>query len=101
MSRRKSCVSRTRSSVIYGSFVLALCGWGGAAWSWLDHGFAAGVDPGYIMALSVAITFTISLAVTVVLPDAKRIYALGFRHGVDQGLALAGDLEPSKLSVVR
>lgn len=82
MSSSKGCVSRTRSVVIWGSFVLGACGWVGAAWSWADHGYAAGVNPGFITALAVATTFSIALAVTAVMPDKARMYAMGFRDGV-------------------
>lgn len=79
--RRSGCVSSARSVVIWSSFVLALAGWGGAAWSWVDHGFAAGVNPGFIVALSVGITFTITCCQSIVLPDKAALYSAGHRDG--------------------
>lgn len=99
--RKKACVSRARSVVIYGSFALALSGWVGSGWSWLDHGQGAGTDPGFIMALSVAIAFTVTLCVATVMPDQARIYGLGYRDGVTQGMLIGGEPEPSKLRAVR
>jgi hypothetical protein len=65
--------------------LLALAGWGGALWSWLDHGYAAGIDPGFMVALSVGICATVVLAVVVVLPPMARLYALGFHDGSRRG----------------
>jgi len=45
-------------------------------------GVPAGVHPLFIMSLSVAITFTATLAVTIVLPDKARMFSLGFQEGV-------------------
>lgn len=83
------CQYRSRIVVILGSAVLAFCGWVGMAWSWLDHGHAAGVEPGFIVAGSVGITFTITFCVSVVMPDQARIYGLGHRDGFREGQACA------------
>lgn len=84
--------------VRWASFVLGLAGWVGALWSYLDHGYDAGVNPGFITALSVGICFTIIWARAMAdrdNRDQERVYALGVRHG----LALAAEMsaaEPSK-----
>ena len=95
------CVSRSRSVVIYGSFVLAVGGWALAGWAWWYFGVEAGIRPSFIMGCTVAATFTMTLAATIVLPSKARLYALGFKDGVAQGLMLGGDQEPSKLRSVR
>ena len=51
-------------------------------WSWMDHGLAAGVNPGFIMALSVAGCFSITFAVTAVMPDKARMFSLGVVEGI-------------------
>ena len=88
------CVSRTRRLVIYGSFVLALAGWVVSAWAWLTMGVPAGVHPVFIMALSVGIAFTATLAVTIVLPDKARMFSLGFQEGVKFATEHTADPEP-------
>lgn len=72
----------SRTIVARTSLALALGGWLGALWSWLDHGAAAGVNPGFILALSVGICFTVVHCVAVVMPDSARLYALGW---IDRG----------------
>lgn len=94
-------LSTTRSVVIWASFILALCGWGGGLWSYLDHGFEAGVHPGFITALSVAITFTITCSHAIVMPDKVKLYGLGFRDGVQHEAARHHDPEPTRLHAVR
>lgn len=71
-----------RTLVRWASLLLAIIGWAGALWSYLDHGVSAGVHPGFITALTVACTFSICYAVTVVMPDQARIYALGYSDGL-------------------
>jgi len=59
-------------------------------------GVPAGVHPLFIMSLSVAITFTATLAVTIVLPDKARIFSLGFQEGVKFAEAHLHDPEPRR-----
>lgn len=76
----------SRTVVRWASFLLGLAGWVGALWSYLDHGYSAGVHPGFITALSVGICFTIIWARAVSDyqdRDGERVYALGVRHGLD------------------
>ena len=87
--------------VIYGSFVLALLGWGLAGWAWWYFGVGAGIRPSFVMGCTVAATFTMVLAATVVMPDKARMYGLGYRDGVAQGLALNLDPEEPRLRSVR
>jgi hypothetical protein len=87
--RQGGCVTSARSVVIWGSTALAVCGWGGSVWSWLDHGHAAGVHPGFVTALSVAICFTVTLCVAVVMPDQVRLYGIGHDKGFARGYAAA------------
>lgn len=100
--RRSGCVSNVRSVVIWSSFLLALCGWAGSLWSYLDHGFEAGVHPGFITALSVGITFTITCCQSIVLPDKAALYSAGHRDGWKAATDHYGSPEePRPLSVVR
>ena len=101
MPQSSGCVSTARSVVIWSSFTLALAGWVGAAAGWIVTGHDAGVDPGFIVALSVAITFTITCSHAVVMPDKVKIYGLGFRDGVQHESGRTHDPEPSRLTVVR
>jgi hypothetical protein len=87
--RQSGCVTNARSVVIWGSAALAVCGWGGSLWSWLDHRHDAGVHPGFITALSVAICFTVTFCVTVVMPDKVRLYGIGHDRGFERGYAAA------------
>lgn len=82
----------SRTVVRWAAALLALAGWVGALWSWLDHGDAAGVNPGFITALSVGITFTIVWARAVADfqdRNEERVYALGVRHGLALGAEVA------------
>ena len=101
MSRSNRCVSRARSVVIWSSFVLAIAGWVASGGVWLHFGVEAGIRPSFIVALSVGITFTITCCQTIVLPDKSRIFALGYREGLAQGLALNLDPEEPRLRSVR
>jgi len=99
--------TRARTSVRYASTALALAGWGGGLWSYLVHGFEAGVHPGFIAALSVGIAFTMVAGQWWMLPtrDDREEHAALFALGVQRGIELAGakshDPEPSRLTVVR
>lgn len=85
--------------MIWASFVLAICGWGGSLWSWADHGHAAGVDPGFIFALSVGITFTITACQSIVMPDKARLYAAGHRDGYAAATAHGSGGTPERARV--
>lgn len=74
-------VSTARSIVISGSAVLAVCGWVGGVLIVLATGWSAGVNPWYLLSLSVGICFTITLCQAVVTPNTGRMYALGSREG--------------------
>ena len=80
----------SRTWVYWSSLALALGGWGGSLWSWLDHGHAAGVDPGFIVAVSVGITFSVIWSMCVVLPDLARVYGIGHRDGYAAGTSAKG-----------
>jgi hypothetical protein len=71
-----------RSTLALSAFFLAISGWLGALWEWLDHGTGAGVEPGFMTALMAGGTFTIVAGQMFVMPDQSRIYALGW---VDRG----------------
>jgi hypothetical protein len=83
--------NRRRTIVRYVSTILALIGWTGSLWSWLDHGHAAGVHPGFMTALSVGIVFSMIAGQAWMLPDrAARheqaaVYAVGFQEGLGCG----------------
>lgn len=80
--------------------MLAVAGWAFAALAWSAHGREAGVLPGFIMALTVAATFSMVLAVTVVMPDKARMYSLGFHDGVRARTEMEGPERP-RLELVR
>ena len=80
---------------------MAISGWVASGGVWLYFGVEAGVSPSFIVALSVAITFTITCCSSVVMPDQARLYGLGYRDGVAQGLALNLDPEEPRLRSVR
>ena len=88
-----------RTWVHRSSLILAVAGWGGSMWSWLDHGHAAGVNPGFMMALSVGIAFTVVWAMCGFLPDYTRIYGVGHRDGY--AAAQAGVEQPRRLHAVK
>lgn len=71
-----------RSVVLWAAFLLALSGWVGTLWSWLDHGVTTTDTAGFYVALAVAVTGTLSTAVTFVMPDQARIYADGYQDGM-------------------
>jgi hypothetical protein len=79
------------TTVRYASSALAFMGWAGALWSWVDHGHAAGVHPGFITALSVAISFTMVAGQWWMLPNRSAreeqaaVYAVGFQEGLGCG----------------
>ena len=58
---------------------LGVFGWLGTLWSWLDHGEAATTTAGFYVALAVGVTGTLAFAITAVLPEIARMYALGWR----------------------
>lgn len=90
----------TRTLVLAASVLLSAAGWLSLLGLWWLHGEGAGVLASFVFAVTVAITFTITAAVTVVMPDSQRIYALGFRDGQ----RLGGGATPERarlLSVVR
>jgi len=80
-----------------------MVGWGWAARVWLGSGFVAGVDPGFILALTAGCTFTITACHSIVMPDKVKLYGLGFRDGVEHAdAAQHRDPEPSRrLTAVR
>ena len=80
-SRPVGQCSPVRRAVALISLVLAVVGWVGGFVAWEVFGFRAGIHPVFLLALTVAITFTVTLAITVVTPSAARIYAIGFRDG--------------------
>jgi hypothetical protein len=102
-----------RTSVRYGSSALALAGWGGMAWSYLDHGFRAGIHPGFITAATVAAAFTMVAGQWWQLPNRSEreeqaaVFAMGFQEGLGCGAcplrpAPAGGDEPARhLGLVR
>jgi len=92
--------SPVRRTVAFVSLILAVIGWIGAGVAWLVFGFRAGIHPVFLLALTVAITFTVTLAITVVTPSAARIYAIGFRDGCRQGEPDEPE-EPRRLRAVR
>jgi hypothetical protein len=77
------------------SSVLAVAGWAWAAWSYLDHGFTAGIHPGFIAALSVGICFTIVAGQWFLIPTkaeiqleilaAQAAYGSGYKDGLNCG----------------
>lgn len=89
----------SRTWVYWSSLALMIAGWGGSLWSWLDHGHAAGVNPGFIAALSVGIAFTIVWAMCAILPDLAKVYGIGHREGYAAGRA--GVEQPRHLHAVR
>lgn len=93
--------SPVRRAVAFVSLVLAVIGWGGAGLAWLVFGFRAGIHPVFLLALTMAITFTVTLAVTVVTPSAARIYGIGFRDGSRHGREDEEPPEPRRLHSVR
>jgi hypothetical protein len=82
---------RARMIVRYSSTALALAGWLGAVWSWLDHGHAAGINTGFITALAIGSAFTMVAGQWWALPDKSArdeqasIYAMGYRNGMSCG----------------
>lgn len=83
--------NQVRATVRYSSTALALAGWTGALWSYLDHGFEAGIHPGFITALTVACAFTMVAGQWWMLPtrsareEQAAIYALGMERGLGCG----------------
>jgi hypothetical protein len=82
---------RTRSTVKWSATVLAFAGWAGSAWFYAGHGFTAGIHPGFITSLSVAIAFTMVAGQWWALPSREAreeqaaIYALGMERGLGCG----------------
>lgn len=84
---------RTASRWIYTT--LAVAGWVGALWSWLDHGPAAGINAGFMTALSVGIAFTCAATREPTRTrDDDNLFALGYRQGrADEAKDRAGGAE--------
>lgn len=77
------------------SYVLAALGWGLAALVAAADWEAAGISAGFILGLSVGICFTITAAIAVVLPEAQRIYALGWLERGQYGRYAPAEQEPA------
>jgi hypothetical protein len=83
--------NRTRTRLRYSTSALALCGWIGMVWSYADHGFTAGIHPGFIAACTVATAFTMVAGQCWMLPDRSAreeqasLYALGMERGLGCG----------------
>lgn len=71
-----------RAVIIRLSAFVAIGGTVGIFWSWLDHGPLADDTAGFFVAIAAAITGTLLLGITVVMPDKARMYALGYRDGM-------------------
>ena len=77
--------------VRWSSTTIAATAWGGAVWSWLEHGPAAGVNTGFITALTVATAFTMVASQWWRMPSQRQveerqaIYALGVERGLGCG----------------
>ena len=93
--------SNVRRCVVRGSLALAVAGWVGSLWSWADHGNAAGGQAGFVMALTVACTFSMTFTVAAVMPDQSRLYAIGFRDGATFAEGHHVAPEPTRLRSVR
>jgi hypothetical protein len=84
-------MSRARFVSRWASTVLAVVGWAGMVWSYIDHGFGAGIDPGFIAAGCVAVAFTCSSALFWALPhreardEQAAVYGLGYAAGMSCG----------------
>lgn len=98
---------RTRRTVRNSATALAASGWAGAIWSWLDHGFDAGINPGFIFACTVATSFTMVAGQWWALPSREQreefaaIYALGVNKGIELVQpAPTTEPEPTRLHAV-
>ena len=79
------------TAVRWSSTVIAATAWGAAAWSWAVNGEAAGINTGFIAALSVAVAFTHMASQWWRMPsqaearENQAVYALGFQEGMGCG----------------
>jgi hypothetical protein len=84
-------MSTARNVSRWAATVIAAVGWLAGLWVYLAEGFAAGVHPGFIAALSVAISFTVVASQCWALPhraareEQASIYALGYAEGLSCG----------------
>jgi hypothetical protein len=84
-------MSTLTTAVRWSSTVIAGVAWSGAVWSWTVHGAAAGVNTGFIAALTVACAFTMVSSQWWRMPsqrqlaDNQAVYALGVERGLGCG----------------
>jgi hypothetical protein len=85
-------MSETLTTVVrWTSTTIATVAWGGAAWSWTEHGASAGVNTGFITALSVGIASTMVSSQWWRMPsqrqvaESQAVYALGVERGLGCG----------------
>ena len=98
-----------RTVVRWSATLLAAVGWGAAAWSWWAEGHAAGIHPGFMLALSVGITFTVvagqwwRMATIADVREHQAVYGVGYQDGLSCGACPLRPTkrEPGRLEVVR